>query len=513
MSRLPPFATRGRVIDAVFVVACGIGQAAAIAVGAFATRAAFVALHDGAEPDLAILTRLGAAGLFAALCLHLFRYRAEALGQSYAIDLRRTLFTHIAGMPKLRHAERRIGALSLRFVGDLSAARLWFGRGLPHVLSSAVVLPGAALVLFALDTRLGIAGSVPLAIALMLMLGVAWHLEARHRSLRSTRANLSIAMIERIGVAPELDLLGRTTREVKNLDARSQEIRAQAVARVVRTSGLKALLQAGLALGGVAVLWTTSHYQITPGTAAAALSVLALLALPMRQLAQSWDEYCAWHVARDKANALFAGPSQLREPRKRGGAVTLEVQGEGPDGPVDFHAGPGSVTVLERPDAAALAYAISGLGDMDTLEIHYEGDPQLPICTFIGDMHIALQGSLRRDATLLCTKRPSDRKIIKVLRAFDLDALLDRVGLDGRIAEGARGLSADESLRLDLARAALGRAELVVIASCRWDAAPDAGALLNVLQRRWPATVVISAPTGLRTQAASAAKLSKGDAS
>ena len=301
MNPLPPLATRDRIFDAVLVVSCGIVQAVALALAAFATRDAFAALHADQTLGLRTIAELGLAGVVAALCLFISRRRAEALGQSYAISLRHILYRQIARLPKSRHDARRVGALSLRFVGDLSAARLWFGRGLPDVLSATVILPGAIAILVALDPVLAFAGLVPLSVSLTLMVATAWHLERRHRRLRGRRAGIAIAMIERVAIAPELDLMGRTNKELRALDEKGTALRSVAVARRGRTVGLQSVLQVGLAFAGIAMLWTASHNEIAPATVAASLSVIALVTLPMQDLGAAWDRYCSWRVAREKA--------------------------------------------------------------------------------------------------------------------------------------------------------------------------------------------------------------------
>ncbi len=259
MSSLPPLASRDRVFDAVLVVICGVGQAAAAAFAAFATRDAFEALHAGNGIESRTLVELGAAGLVAALCLYLARRRSEALGQSYANALRQSLYRQVAALPKRRHQERRVGALSLRFVGDLSAARLWFGSGLPDTLTALVVLPGAMAILFALDPVLAPVGIGPIVISLLLMTGMAWHLEQRHSTLRSRRAGLAITMIERIAMSPELDLMGRTGKEMRALAERGETLRKDAVARRSRTASLQAILRAGTSIAGLAVLWSAGQ--------------------------------------------------------------------------------------------------------------------------------------------------------------------------------------------------------------------------------------------------------------
>lgn len=490
MRSLPPFATWDRAQSAALVVGCGIAQAAVLAIAAFATRDAFAALH--AQVPLARQTafELVFAAVIAALCLFVARRQAEGLGQSYAMALRRVLFEQIASLPKSRHAQRRTGALALRFVGDLSAARLWFGRGLPDVLTAMVVLPGAVAILISLDWRIALAALLPIALSLALMAGLAWHLEHRHQRLRRRRASLAIAMIERIAIAPELDLMGRTGKELRSLDEQGAALKADAVARRGRTAGLQAVLQAGVAVAGITILWFASQTGVAPSIVAASLSVLALVAMPLQDLGAAWDRYCAWSVARAKAQRLLDEHTVSRS--SLAGQTPAQVTVEGP---VTFSAKAGSVSRIAAPGAAKLAQVIAGLDHDPALHVSFADTPHPPRIAFIGDTHIGLQGSLRRTVTLSARKRPGDARISEVLQTFGLSTLQGtQRGLDQRIAENGKGLSACETLRLDLARAVLGQADLIVIASIRWNADPAQAPLLATLQHMTPATIILAEP-------------------
>lgn len=493
MRSLPPLATPDRVTDAVLVVVCGIVQATSLAVAAFATRDAFASLHGGDVLTAGTMLELALSGTVAALCLLLSRRRAEALGQSYAIALRRVLYEQIASLPKSRHEERRVGALSLRFVGDLSAARLWFGRGLPDIMTALVVLPGAIAILFVLDPALAGAGLLPLALALLLMGAIAWHLERRHRQVRQRRASIAIAMIERIAIAPELDLMGRTDKELRALDAQGASLKEDAVARRGRTAGLQTVLQIGAALSGLAMLWLASRNGTTPATVAASLSVLALVALPLQDLGAAWDRYCAWRVAREKAQKLLDEPTVQRQSIPDSTAVSVTLRGQIEGNPVRFSAQGGSVARLDGGNATILSRLIAGLDRQNGVELRFNDQPRAPRVCYIGDDHIGLQGSLRRSATLSARKRPKDRKIAEVLSDFGLgDLLAASHGLDQRIAENGKDLTPSHSLRLDLARAVLGRADVIVISSLRWSADPDNERLLAILRRLSRATVILA---------------------
>ncbi|WP_299649039.1 ABC transporter ATP-binding protein [uncultured Tateyamaria sp.] len=498
MTSVPTLAKQDRVTDAILITLCGILQAAAVAIAAFATRDAFAALHSGTGLTNDTLLKLGLSGFVGASFLLASRRRAERLGQSYAIELRHVLYEKIAQLPKSRHDERRVGALALRFVGDLAAARLWFGRGLPDVLTAVVVFPGAAIILFSLSPALALSGFAPLCFVVLIMAATAWHLERRHKTLRQRRASIAIRMIERIAIAPELDVMGRTRKELRALDAQGQSLLKDAVARRGRTAALQSILQAGVAISGVAMLWSAGQYKITPATVAASLSVLALVALPLQDLAAAWDRYCGWRVARAKAQRLLCEPTLVRRSRKTITSASIELRGELDGLPVSFEADASEVGYLTGPQSGQIARHISGLDKSDGLEVLFDGQTIRPKIAHIGDDYIGLQGSLRRSVVLMNRKRPSDEQIADVLVAFGLkDLLASPGGLDQRISENGKGLTADQTLRLDLARAVLGEANVIVIASLRWVANPHQANLLKTLRQQTSATVILAETTNI----------------
>jgi ATP-binding cassette, subfamily B, bacterial len=497
MTRLPNLLDKGRIGDAVLVPLLGIGQAIALGIGAFATRDAFAALHGGGAPDPTILARLLAAGLAAAGLELIARQRSEALGQSYALSLRHVLYNHLAGMDRSDVTDRRVGALSLRFVGDLSAARNWFGRGLTRLMGAAVVLPGAAVVLYLLNPLLAAVAAPAILLSLAVMLVLAIGLEARHRSLRSQRANISIAMMERIAISPDLDLLDRTGRELSALDEDGAALRRNAVARITRVGLLRLLPQAGAALAGAMMLWVSGMQGVAPGETAAGLAVLGILMIPLREFADIWDQFCAWRVAREKALSLLIKPSTRRIIQPRGHAVELRLE------TLMLGARQIDVTIPARALAqitgpqgsgkSQLGAMIAGLDRARAGAVLYDGQPApLPRIAHITDNPVVIQGSLRRALTLGIDPRPKRRDIEKAASSFGLQPLLTRLdGLMGRIGEGARTASDSEALRIDLTRAALARPDLIVIDSARLLANPDRATLLGKLRASTDATVIL----------------------
>ncbi len=499
-ARLPKLLERGRIRDAVLIPALGVAQALALGAAAFATRDAFTALHGNGSPSAGTLATLIGAGLVAAGIEVLSRQRSEALGQSYALSLRHVLYDHLAGMDRRELAARRVGALSLRFVGDLSAARGWFGRGVSRLLSAAVVLPGAAVVLVLLNPLLAAVATIPIGLSLLAMLALAIGLQTQHRALRGQRANISIAMMERIAIAPDLDLLDRTDRELSALDEDGAVMRRNAVARITRVGVLRMLPQAGAALAGASMLWVSARAGVVPGETAAGLAVLGILMIPLREFADVWDQFCAWRVAREKALALLAYPSTRRRVVPRGHPVCVQIVGLPLGSRVINSSIPaGALALITGPQGSGksqLGQLIAGLDRGPAGALLYDGQAApLPRIAHVGDRPIVIQGSLRRTLTLGIEPRPKRREIEKTARIFGLAPLMSRLdGLLGRVGEAARTASDSEALRLDLARAALSRPDLLVIDTARLWSDPDRIALLRHLRRLTDCTMLLIGP-------------------
>ncbi|WP_108816759.1 ABC transporter transmembrane domain-containing protein [Loktanella sp. Alg231-35] len=497
MKQLPVLLKDDRVFDAVTLPFLGILQALFLGVGVFATREAFAAIHVG--EDLAGWTMIKLIGVgIAVSCLEvLIRTTSERIGQSYANSLRITLYAHLAGMRYSELQRRRLGALSLRFVGDLTAARNWFGQGMPRVIAAAFILPGAGFTLWLLDPQIAKVSVSILVITMLAMAAAAYGFDILHQTLRGRRANISIAMIERIAVAPLLDLMGRTTKELDALNAQGQQLRVDATARAWRAGTLTTIPQLGLALAGVGTLWIATTSQLPTGTVAAALSMLAILALPLRDLAQAWDQFSAWRIARDKALRLLSNNSKLRRTKRWGAPVSVEIEDAQSTRLPAISIAAGTTVELSGGDLSErsrLARAIAGLDDPKGWTILYDGQCKyIPRIGFVDKTPLAIQGSLRRVLTLGSPRRPKDDAILRMAKHFGLSDLLSRDAdaLMTRISEGAHNVNTAQGLRIDLTRVALSKPDLIVVDTARLAGEPDAMLLIDQLRTVVESTIII----------------------
>lgn len=499
MSSMPKLFADGRFHDALLVIFLGILQAAAMGFAAFATRDIFSALYrNTATLPYASIALLAVAGISVAAIYVLIRVRAEALGQSYARSLRYVLYRHIAGMTQQDLSKKRLGALSLRFVGDLSAVRGWVGLGITRLAAGVAIVPSALFALYLLNPMLALAGGVPVLISLLLAFALAGGLRGRHASLRSSRSNLAISMIERIDRAAELDLAGRTELELAKLDGDGAVLRDEAVKRVTRVSMLRALPQIGAAVGGVAILWVALLTGIAGSNVAGALAVLGIVILPLRDLTSVWDRYCSWSIARDKCETLFGVQSHLRRVHSCGTPVPVhfsQVRFRGMDINLLIPAG-AAVFVTGAPGCgkSSLLSLAAAQNRSDSGRISYGmSRGSLPRISYIGETGLILQGSLRRSLGLGIKPRPKQRVLLRAARDFGLDPIIERIGgLRGRIHERGRTMSASEALRLALARAVLSDPDLIVIDNAQFDLEPERDTLLQLIRRKTNATILLA---------------------
>ncbi|MEM9726737.1 MAG: ABC transporter transmembrane domain-containing protein [Pseudomonadota bacterium] len=492
---LPPLTGSGRGYSIAGVALLGVTQAVCAGAAAFATRDLFAALHNGGAAPIGAVALLLGSGFAMVAARIAARVLAEDLGQRYANALRSALYKHLSGTPARLLQNRRLGALGLRFVGDLSAARLWIGNGLCRLIAAGAILPGAALALFMLSPALALTAFTPLVIGLAVAAITAWRLEARHRDLRSKRASLAILSLERLESVAQLDLIGRTRTELKLLKKRGEGLRRSAVARARAVAWVTGLMDTFIALAGAVLFLTAFTTSAAPAQLAAALAMLAILAQPLRELAHVWDRRCSWIVARDKCERVFNDPTistrtatSARSKNRTAPIIRLEKLLIPPLHALNEEVQSGERIALKGGSSDHHSHLLSVLAGMDAppsgavrlMSPDTRGAANRDEYRFgyISPEPLILRGSFRRALCLAAQKRPADSSLERLVEAFGLGETLRRVGgWDGRVESRGRNLLRYERRRLQLAQVALQAPNVLILDAPRLDFGPD-GALL-----------------------------------
>lgn len=520
MNGWPSIAADGRGRRLAVVALLALLQALAAGGSAMALRESFAALARGAHGPVPVFAVTLIA--LSAVLLALFRWQervlAEQVGQEYAASLRLKLFRHIVRLPANELAGRRVGGLSLRFVGDLTAIREWISRGITRLLSAAIVIPVVWFVLMHINRDLAMAALPPVLLGLVVMTLAGLPLMAAHRRLRSRRSRLSAGVTERLPHAGELRLLGRLSRESAQIRANTERM-IQAVLHRQRLAVLIRVVPD--VMGGCAVaamLWAALASRVSAAEAAGAIAALGMVVQKMRELGSVWNRYCAWTTAKNRCLVLL----RVRPlPLKRRSAVRQHQVGPEPGvylrlaqvyaaelNGVDAGACPGQkigIVGANGSGKSRLLQLIAGMELPARGGIRIDGEKAASWAglsskrlMYLGPHSPVLSGSLRRSLCLGLAKRSKDTVIEAVAVRYGLAALMQRIGgIKGRIAENGRNLSAGELRRILLARAALAQADLLLLDDPASSLDPAGRVLLRQLVHESQGTVLITAPDSI----------------
>lgn len=517
MSRLPSTAGDGRRPRLVLMIALGLAQAGSLGVAAHATRSIFETLHRGIVPAQSLFVALALAAVAGAALRVFGRAIAEAIGEGFANSLRLRLYAHMAGMDQSSLDQRRRGTLSLRFVGDIQAARGWAGQGVAGGIAAAITLVVTTIVFLYLRPALALPALLPVAISMIFAVLLGLRLGARHGAMRANRARMAASMMERIALAPELDLLGRTPKELQRLSLAGETLSQDAVTRRRRLEAMRAMPMIGGGIGGAVILWVTAKNGFPASDAATALAVLSILSLPLGDLVMTWDRYCAWRIARASCLRLLQSPSLARLAARSGHAVSVAYDGRTADGAaLSLSIPAGSLAVLSGPPASGksrLARILAGQDRPEEGTVSYDGAvfdkgavsdeglgsgsgeghrAALPSIAYVSATPLILKGSLRRALTLGVSPRPDPRQIRKVAKLFGLAPLLDRLGsTKAQLSERGADLSLGEQLGIGLTRAVLMQPDLIVIDHPALERPQLARDLVARLREKTKATLVL----------------------
>lgn len=246
---------RGRGEAVVLITLALLGQAVAAGAAALATRDIFGALAQSGRPDGVALSLIAISGAGIALCRVCARIWGEQMGQSHAMDIRTALYCHASQMSRHDAATRRAGAVSLRFVGDLTALRSWVSLGLPQFLAAVILVPATLTVLFLIDPAIGRVTLPLFAVATVVMASLGRGLGAVNHDLRRARGDIAADLPERMPNALFLFAAGRMRKELLVLEKRTRAVISSSLRSDRKAETLCAVPEVLAGLAAAMVIW------------------------------------------------------------------------------------------------------------------------------------------------------------------------------------------------------------------------------------------------------------------
>lgn len=519
MSTRPKVLAGARVGVLARLIANGFAQAVAMVATALLVKQFFdVFMVSPPVNEMAALWGYGAALAAAALAIAglrmIERIDAERMGQSYTHQMRVELFGHMSRLTPRVLQQRSRGAVMLRFVGDLTALKLWVSQGVARLTVAGVTSVGTLVALAFVSVPLAIVVGAALVVGAAVIMALGRWLERCVRDVRRRRTRLAANVTEKIGALGSIQAYGQVAREQRRVRRQSRQ---QASAMITRATAIGAMrgvieLTAGLATVGALVMGVllVGSGQGTAGTVVAAMSIVGLLTPALRDLGRV-QEY--WHgavVSWEKIDDFLALPATATDAP---GAVALApVAGE-----VTF----ASVTVsgaLREFSAVAKAGEIvalvgpngAGKSTVLTVAARLMAPEQGRVLLDHQDIAEVTMRSLRQAVSLVTPDLPLLRgSVNRNLRYRQPDASEDEVaqiralcGIDEVLAELPRGdktriredgvnLSLGQRQRLALGRGILGMPSVLLLDELDANLDPSAAAALRRVLAEYPGTVLM----------------------
>lgn len=239
-----------------------------------------------------------------------FLRRSGRVGQRVLLELRRRVFRHFGKLDVAFHDRYTSGRVVSRSTNDVEAIQDMLETGFDSLITAVLTLFGTAILLVALDWRLGLMclAAFPILVAL-----VWWFRNESGKTYRLVRESAALVIVQFVETMTGIKAVQAYRREPRNQEI-FDDVADEYRAINEKTFKLLAIFMPGVKLvgnltTGVVLLYGGSrvlHGEMTIGTLAAFLLYLRMFFEPMQEISQFFNTFQSASSALEKLAGVLA---------------------------------------------------------------------------------------------------------------------------------------------------------------------------------------------------------------
>ncbi|KWX24583.1 ABC transporter [Mycolicibacterium wolinskyi] len=263
-----------------------------------------------------------------------FLRRSGRIGQEVLLELRRRVFRHFQRLDVAFHDRYTSGRVVSRSTNDVEAIQDMLETGFDSLITAVLTLFGTAILLIALDWRLGLMclAAFPILVAL-----VWWFRNESAKTYRLVRESAALVIVQFVETMTGIKAVQAYRREPRNQEI-FEDIADDYRAINEKTFKLLAIFMPGVKLvgnitTGVVLLYggyRVLNGEMTIGTLAAFLLYLRMFFEPMQEISQFFNTFQSASSALEKLAGVLAEKPGIADPAHP--VALSEVKGD-----IEFH--------------------------------------------------------------------------------------------------------------------------------------------------------------------------------
>jgi ATP-binding cassette subfamily B protein len=277
-----------------------------------------LAAGGSARELLLVVATLCGVVLIQAISRMLFLQRSGRVGQKVLLELRRRVFRHFQRLDIAFHDRYTSGRVVSRSTNDVEAIQDMLETGFDSLITAVLTLLGTAVLLVALDVRLGLMCLVAFPILVVL---AGWFRSESAKTYREVRESAALVIVQFVETMTGIKAVQAYRREPRNQEIFS-DIADRYRAVNEKTFKLLAVFMPGVKLvgnltTGVVLLYggyRVLHGEMTVGTLAAFLLYLRMFFEPMQDITQFFNTFQSASSALEKLAGVLAEPPAIADP-------------------------------------------------------------------------------------------------------------------------------------------------------------------------------------------------------